>query len=184
MTVNCGCCHVYAKIYSLCLNSFLTSRRIEIDTLLSRFCLFVFLSFDTGWQEDVTWAFLWIGTPIEWASSRSPLLNFLIHPLLLKQKLVTFSPNEIKNLESLTIHCQNFQIHRPISQSTFMVPRLPMEPPPWFHHFFRRLFHAYFIPCSSEVIFVFFDENLSTFLTSKPLKCFEILKSWRQQWQF
>ena len=103
---------------------------------------------------------------------------------IVKQKLVMFSPNEIKNLVSLTIHCLSFQIHRPISQSTFMVPRLPMEPPPWFHRFFRRLLHAHFIPCGSEVIFVFFDENLCTFLTSKPLKCFEILKSWRQHWQF
>ena len=51
LTVNSGCCHFYAVMYGIYLNSFLTSRRVEIYTLLSRvsFHSFIFLFIQVEW---------------------------------------------------------------------------------------------------------------------------------------
>ena len=71
---------------------------------------------------------------------------------------------------------------------------VPFCNPPWrfLHSNFSLLLYTQpLIPhlkrickrASKEVVFVFFDKSLSTFLTSKPFKCFEIRKSLRQHWQ-
>ena len=63
------------------LELFLTSRGVEIYSLLSRiFFRLLFFSIYTVEMEGVTWVFLWIWTPIECAPH--PQLNFSISLLL------------------------------------------------------------------------------------------------------
>ena len=126
-----------------------------------------------SWQCNSILSF-YINPPLPKDSSKISLRN--TGQNILKRKLVVFTEG---NKDSCVTDSSLWVFK---SQSSFTVPPLNVLTPLSTLPLILPLKCIHKRP-SQEVILVFYDANLTTFLTSKPLKYFEILKPLRQHGQ-